>query len=155
MYLCHKIVFIYNSSFYLLFLVLVIETVCMIVINYINYIGCLLNTLLDEIEFWCHWPVDFRGSWILNTPESIIVCFLLQLRFVCLNPISKAHIAVLVIFPPSFDIMVLSESYEALLINIMTRFLSSTLSNCFFKLVMWTGFTSALIISTQSPKFAV
>ena len=90
--------------------------------NVITFIGYLLTTFLDDIEVWCHWPMDFRGYWLLKTPEIIIIGFLLEFSFVWLHPSFNANIVALVPFIfLSFDIMVLEESYEALLINFMTK----------------------------------
>ena len=86
----------------------------------IALIGYLLNTFIDEIELWCHWPAAFRGSWLMNTLKSIIVGFFLEFILVWLHPIYNAHIFALVpCLCISFDTMVLEESYEALIINVM------------------------------------
>ena len=108
------------SSF---FIVWVLDNVYLFAIIYITFLGYFMNKILDDIEVWCHWPVSVRVSWLLKTPESIIVGFLLEFSFVWLHPISNAHIVALVPFPfISFDIILLEESYEALLINITTFF---------------------------------
>ena len=61
----------------------------------------------------------FRGSWILKTSEIIIVGFPLYFSFVLLHPSYNAHIVALVTFLCiSFYILVLEDSYEALLINV-------------------------------------
>ena len=142
------IVFIPKISCYLIFLVWDIEIFCIFIIIYITLLRWLLVTFLDDIEVLCHWTVAFRGSWFLNKPRSIIVGFLLEFRFLCLHHSLKDDIVALVpcIFF-YFDILVLKDSYEALLINVKTKIIISTLSNCIFKIVMLYGFTAALIIS--------
>ena len=109
-------------SFSSFFLIWVLDTVCLFIIIHITFLWYLMTKFLDEIEVWCHWPVAFRGSWILMMPESIIFGFLLEFIFVWLRPRSNAHIVALLpclCFP--FDIMLLEESYEAILINVMKK----------------------------------
>ena len=108
---------------------------------------------------WLYWSVvlftcGIDGSWLLNTPEIIIVGILIGFIFVCLRPISKAHIVSLVPCPCfSFDILVIEESYGALLINLMVIVFISTFSICFFKLEILFGFAASYIISMQWPNF--
>ena len=113
-------------------LVQALDTVCLFFIIYITLLEYLLTKFLDEIKVWCHRPVAFKGSWLLNMPDCIIIFFLLEFRFVCLHLISNAHMAdlapCLCIY---FDIPVLKEGYEALRINSTTNNFISALSNCF------------------------
>ena len=105
-----------------LFLVCVLETVCLFVIIYITFLGYLLTKIIDNIEEWCHWLLSFRGSWTLNTLEIIIVGLLLEFIFAWLHPISNDHIFDIVpCICFSFDILLLEEIYEAILINVMTK----------------------------------
>ena len=104
------------------FLLWVLDTICMFVIIYTTLIWYLLIIFIDYIEVWCRWPVAFRGSWILKMPEIIIVGFLLKFSFVWLQPSSISHIvSIVTCLCISFDILVLKESYDTLLINVMAK----------------------------------
>ena len=107
------------SSF---FLVWFIYTVCLFLIIYITFIWYLLITFLDDIELWCNLPVVFRGCWLLKTPEIIIIGLFIDFSFVWLHSIFNAHTVALVpCFCLYLDILVLEESYEALLIDVTTK----------------------------------
>ena len=68
--------------------------------------------------------MEFRGSWFLKTPECLIFGFLIEFSFVLLHPRSNVHIVSLVpCLCLSFDILVLKYSYEALLINVMIKYI--------------------------------
>ena len=137
-------------------LVQALDTVCLFFIIYITLLEYLLTKFLDEIKVWCHRPVAFKGSWLLNMPDCIIIFFLLEFRFVCLHLISNAHMAdlapCLCIY---FDIPVLKEGYEALRINSTTNIFISVLSNCFKNVAMWYGDIASSISSMNWPNFSV
>ena len=100
----------------------VIDTVRLFLRIYITFIGLILTTFLDDIEVCFNWTVDLRGSWLVYTPESIIIGFLLRFSFVFIHPIYKYYIIYLVTCHFFyFNIMVLEDSYEALLPNVMTN----------------------------------
>ena len=74
----------------------------------------------------------FTGSWFLNTPESVSVGFLLEFSFLFLQNSPKANIVSLVpCLCISFDILVIEESYEALLVNVTTKVLAPPYSTVF------------------------
>ena len=117
-----------KSSCYLIFFVSVLDTVFVFVIIYITLIGYFMTIFLDDIEVWCRWPVAFGSSWILKTPESIIVGFLLEFIFIWLNPRPKSHIVSLMpCFCIYFNVRFLGENYEAIFINIVTNSFNSVL----------------------------
>ena len=98
------------------------DTVCIFFIIYIILLGYLLTTFIYNLEFLCHWHMAFRGSWLLKTSDSIIVDFLIWFSFVLLYASSYVHVVALVpCLCISFDILVLKESYEELIINVMTK----------------------------------
>ena len=130
---------------------------CLYVCNNLHHLYWITSDqMFYEIEVWHNLTVEFRGSWILKAPGSTIFGFILEFIFVWMQPISNAHILSLVpCLHIYFDILLLEDSYEALLTNITIKSFISALSNCFFKVVTWYGFTAASISSIQRPKFDV
>ena len=101
-------------------LVWVIDTLNMFIRIYVTLIGLLTAKFLGDIELGCNIPTALRGSLILHMPRSIIIGLLLEFSLVCLCPRSKAHILAIVTFILfSYGIMILKDSYKALLINVM------------------------------------
>ena len=156
MYLYHHFYFIHKSSCLLIFSFMV-SWQCLSVCHNLPHLVWIPS---DQIS-WSHWSVmsltcGLQGFLDSEYARKYLFFLLLEFSFVWLYPISNDHIIALVPFICIyFYILTLEESYEALLINFMTRIFISSLSNFFFKLLIWYGFTAASIISMQWPNFSV